>query len=156
MDSRLRNWSWHENLRKGTLGSRGFSLSESWGRKYGPAPPPLVLSAPALRQRETSGTQGREGACAILQHLLQDTFKLLTQLHYETAPQVSEKLSIIRLGYSRVSQVLSPSSVSSMVFVCLCTAEGQSWNDAGEQKQQQKEKLPVVLQRRRSIHVPET
>ena len=47
-----------------TLGSRGYSLSESWGRKYerrlrlAPSPPPLVFSAPVLRERVTSGTQG--------------------------------------------------------------------------------------------------
>ena len=58
---------------KATLGSRGFSLSESWGRNHGrrgtrgeaelrrlaPSPPPPVISAPALRERETSGTQGK-------------------------------------------------------------------------------------------------
>ena len=52
------------HLHKPTLGSRGFSLSEGWGRKYGrrgdgsEAEPPPGFSAPALRERETSGTQG--------------------------------------------------------------------------------------------------
>ena len=51
----------------GTLGSRGFSLSESWDRNHGrqgigdEARP--AISAPALRERETSGTHGNvEGA----------------------------------------------------------------------------------------------
>ena len=46
-----------------TLGSRGFSLSESWGRNHGrrgtgSASPPWFRPQ-ALRERETSGTQGK-------------------------------------------------------------------------------------------------
>ena len=46
-----------------SLGSRGFSISENWGRSHArrrpvPRSPPPVISAPALRERETSGTQG--------------------------------------------------------------------------------------------------
>ena len=64
----LENAVWTTQVHTGTMASRGFFLSESWDRNHGrlaPSPPPPVILAPALRERETSGSQGNAQATPV-------------------------------------------------------------------------------------------